>query len=1087
MARFIGVEDNFNVGEHIFANALREHLDHRHIFYKNREIYGREFDFCLLIPEIGVCVIEIKGWLENSVQQVSNDGATVFISTEDGVVPQTPWKQARGYRFALLRRIHTSIGKDPLVFSMLAYPNISKDFYKSTRLDIVSEEDFTFLAEDFTSPVAFRAKLNSAIANARNWGHPDAFNKPLMYQVRSIFEGDIKKDELEKDTEIDEAIDENQVWLSSPFSCLSYISGDDKNNLDLINKLLELYAGGTKVYLIIEDSGLINQVVVGVDKLLQEKGLRRNKDKLEPVFDTPEVNFVSVQGEFNCFNFQVNIIDQNKDLKDFSSFEILDGQGLDEPTIKKALKLFDMLSSFNLHQYEVEHADSRKNILVRAGAGTGKTYAMISRIIFLCYREGIWPASIKNRFVMITFTLEAADNMKRRLKSCFQNYYLLTKNPEFIEFISQTDNMNISTIHSYAKDMIQRRGSEVGFGSDIRIRSGQFHRQDVLKEVLEEYIKKKMSIDRDYLTKLNMPMYDLRDLLMKFINQLHNKSFRVRALKKEQFGELVDNPIESAYLIHELITQIIPEVETKYAARLADDNALDLGSLISELNNVINNVSRAFDRMDDQKPKYMFIDEFQDTDDVQIDTLLTICRKTEFILFVVGDIKQCIYRFRGAEEMAFDRLDIDHTPNFWYEFVLNKNYRTDKYLLEMYQSIFSQLNADRRKLLVFEHDKDMLVSSISHNQDVPLSEFYKCSHVSGKKERLPALFKHLSDVESKIKDILSRGDNLTEAERTIAILVRENWQAEEVRKTGKTHGFTNIVTHTGGDLYQSAPAADLLVLLKAMLNSNHPEFLYKLLESNFFNVSLDRLTLYRMRSKSWMQKEQPNDKQVIYLTNLLDHELEKAGGNGFTWLCLLQSLRTQTVLQVLRNLYHILQPWMHYSEDEWHQQFYRINVDLLFEKFIESYSIDMLSVNTLADFLHTSIVTKKQDDCRWPQQEVRDTYIVCSTVHKAKGLEYGWVIMPYCDFRFDTMKYQKLDVVIIDQKIGYRIRNNMLNIQNSNFDHQRELTERMREETRILYVAMTRAIRSFSWIDTGENAQYLTWQSLLKGGGKNAF
>ena len=46
----------------------------------------------------------------------------------------------------------------------------------------------------------------------------------------------------------------------------------------------------------------------------------------------------------------------------------------------------------------------------------------------------------------------------------------------------------------------------------------------------------------------------------------------------------------------------------------------------------------------------MFIDEFQDTDDVQIEALLQICDLLDYKMFVVGDIKQCIYRFRGAEE-----------------------------------------------------------------------------------------------------------------------------------------------------------------------------------------------------------------------------------------------------------------------------------------------------------------------------------------------------------------------------------------------------------------------------------------------------
>lgn len=49
-------------------------------------------------------------------------------------------------------------------------------------------------------------------------------------------------------------------------------------------------------------------------------------------------------------------------------------------------------SSFNLQQYKVEHASADKNTLVEAGAGTGKTYSMVSRVAFLCNKKHIYDA-----------------------------------------------------------------------------------------------------------------------------------------------------------------------------------------------------------------------------------------------------------------------------------------------------------------------------------------------------------------------------------------------------------------------------------------------------------------------------------------------------------------------------------------------------------------------------------------------------------------------------------------------------------------------------------------------------------------------
>ena len=80
----------------------------------------------------------------------------------------------------------------------------------------------------------------------------------------------------------------------------------------------------------------------------------------------------------------------------------------------------------------------------------------------------------------------------------------------------------------------------------------------------------------------------------------------------------------------------------------------------------------------------MFVDEFQDTDDVQIDAISQIAKLLQYKLFVVGDVKQCIYRFRGAKENAFKQLGADNNPE-WQTYSLYKNYRTDAQLLDSTQ------------------------------------------------------------------------------------------------------------------------------------------------------------------------------------------------------------------------------------------------------------------------------------------------------------------------------------------------------------------------------------------------------------------
>lgn len=92
--------------------------------------------------------------------------------------------------------------------------------------------------------------------------------------------------------------------------------------------------------------------------------------------------------------------------------------------------------------------------------------------------------------------------------------------------------------------------------------------------------------------------------------------------------------------------------------------------------------------------------------------------------------------------------------------------------------------------------------------------------------------------------------------------------------------------------------------------------------------------------------------------------------------------------------------------------------------------------------------------------------------------------MPFCSAPIDRIKSSQLHVSVTKENGQYHIGYSLSigetgsTIQNLYFDNAVEKAEKSREETRILYVAMTRAIRSFSWIELeGKNA--LSWQNLI--------
>ena len=90
MGRLMGSSNSNNYGEQIFINKASEYLDDTNIIYWNRQLFGKEFDVCILMPEKGILVVELKGWREENILRIENNDS-VIIQTNDGeVVPLFP-------------------------------------------------------------------------------------------------------------------------------------------------------------------------------------------------------------------------------------------------------------------------------------------------------------------------------------------------------------------------------------------------------------------------------------------------------------------------------------------------------------------------------------------------------------------------------------------------------------------------------------------------------------------------------------------------------------------------------------------------------------------------------------------------------------------------------------------------------------------------------------------------------------------------------------------------------------------------------------------------------------------------------------
>ena len=718
-------------------------------------------------------------------------------------------------------------------------------------------------------------------------------------------------------------------------------------------------------------------------------------------------------------------------------------------------------SSFNIQQYDVEHATTERDILVEAGAGTGKTYSMVSRIAYLCNKQDEPVMNIADEVAMVTFTNDAAINMKKRLKQMFVNYFILTGYERYLKYVEDIDRANISTIHKFAINILRGESLYTGLGTNFRISSNEYERGKAYDLFLNEYLEKKEEENANFSNELPIPVYDLKKKLMNVADRLFDKSINLETIKSSEMGTVVENNIP---YFNNLLQEVMFPAEAIYTENMRNSNDIDLRDCLIELDKILSN---GCDKLEDLRIRYLFIDEFQDTDDVQIEVFQKLQKSinAECRLFVVGDLKQSIYRFRGAKLNAFQRLQNGKEVD-WYHYRLNRNYRTDGRLLDLFDSVFGGMGAEG--ILPYKPGEDQLVSDVltDRNENDLFTEL-PC-HGKDSDNILDLLSDTVLEEKRKI-EALCEEKELSKEERTIAILVRSNWQVDNIISASAKKGI-NIEVSTGGDLFQLPSTLDLYKLVLALSNNTNTAYLINLIESNYINLKLDYQRL----------KVLSDDDKFDELVRILNEFISKR--MSISWSELLEEVYSQPILFVLKKIFDSLQPWENYSVVRDRQRLYIANYDYLLERMIKFSRIDVLTLNQIIEYLGINILTGQKQLSRTLDSEEGGVHIICTTVHKSKGLEYGTVILPYTYEDISDTKKVKLEASYNDNKLAYTVLfDNSIRERNSNYNEVTEVDEQIAEEARILYVALTRTIRNCIWINNIDSTPSISWATLLEG------
>ncbi len=293
--------------------------------------------------------------------------------------------------------------------------------------------------------------------------------------------------------------------------------------------------------------------------------------------------------------------------------------------------LKDMLKHLNAQQKEaVQH--KKGPAVVLAGAGSGKTRVLISRVFYLVLEKKVNPYQI----LLITFTNKAAREMKERLGRIRVGF--------------------AGTFHSFCVRILRQWSDRVGLDRDFVI----YDEDDQL--ALMKKIHKKLDIGKSY-----SPRFFLS----------------VLSLAKNS-GQRIEDFIYSRYsdFIAERIIKVLQEFEKEKRKNNAvdfDDLLVLAVRLLSEDREILEKIQKRY--------QHIMIDEFQDTNKVQYE-LARLIGFSHRNIFVVGDFSQSIYSWRGAQIDNLRRLERDFPETKTY--YLERNYRSTRQILDFAYQVISQ-------------------------------------------------------------------------------------------------------------------------------------------------------------------------------------------------------------------------------------------------------------------------------------------------------------------------------------------------------------------------------------------------------------
>lgn len=758
----------------------------------------------------------------------------------------------------------------------------------------------------------------------------------------------------------------------------------------------------------------------------------------------------------DAFFLQTFVVMGIEGLDEIAPTLISDGIGIDEGYAKLVDFLEAYVPAFNAAQYRVEHCIKEANIVVKASAGTGKTTVMIDRILYLMHTV---PDLNMSEIYMITFTNEATNQMNDRLQEMLLKKYSLTKNKRYLTWLEQQSQMHISTIDSLAYDLFKRFGAGAGFGRDLQIRPLERERKGLQKDILSDNLNDKEAIS----AQIGMRYSEASRLIDDYWKELTRKGYTTKEIMNKDWGNS-DDPTVAGF--QKVLRIVLTDFEERYRQLKLNENAISINDLFFDFGHYLLDEKLNCDGLN---LKYLFVDEFQDTDATQIRTFVRLAKTINSRLFVVGDIKQSIYAFKGATDEAFDILDDEMHGNLRY-YSLRNNYRTCANVMTIMEKYFYKWSEDG--LLRYEESVRPFNAQIGSVE----MEFIENKNTIPV-QTMKAINNALSDLELEVRSGRKKVTDKTK----VAVLVRSNSKAAEIAELCRKNGKT-VVLSSDRPFFLSRAVRDFYALISSYIFVGHPVY--------EFNYLMTPYASYE------------GEISVTDMENLRERDLKEylAGFLSQTrWHEYQREFRLRPVLSVIREMLeksNVIENYISIDKtrmrgSEWTEtkknkqalidaKSYQKNLDKLMDMIQQRMDGEFATLYDLYVYLTLMIATNRDE--MEPDVNMTDDYtsVYVMTVHKSKGLEFDTVVMP--DMNKGIVRKPDTAVLIGKEKVAWYYKRKDDSIIDSPWYEElwnEAVQKGVAEETRMLYVAMTRAVNKLVLLVNNWNG-YESWSSLIR-------